>query len=82
VERCHGVADTTSPIVGIAPESVSGQISSIDDLGSLSPGAAVCADTDTLAAPASCTTDYSTDFRTNRHSGDGFADHITLNATG
>jgi hypothetical protein len=71
VERCHGVADRTSPIVGIIPEPGSGQISSIDDLGSPSSRAAVYADTDVLIASTACTTNYSTDFRTNRHSGDG-----------
>jgi hypothetical protein len=67
VECCHGVTNATSPIVGIIPEPGSGQISSIYDFGSLYLSAADCAGADILAAPASYTTDDSTDFRANRH---------------
>ncbi len=59
VERRHGVADTASSTNGITPEPGSGPISSVDDLGSLSPRAADCAGTDAPVAPATCATDDS-----------------------
>ena len=63
MERCHGIADTTSSTTnGITPEPGSGPISSIDDLGSLSSRAADYAGTDAPVAPSACATVDSSDF--------------------
>jgi hypothetical protein len=75
VECCHGVDGSISSINRTIPESGSGSITSVNDIGSFSPRTAIYADTEALVIPASCITDGSIDFKANRHDG---ADGVSL----
>ena len=67
VERGNSVTGTASSTNNITPEPGSDPVHSIDDLGSLSPHAAVYAGTDTPIAPAVSPTGSSIDFCAGNH---------------